>query len=237
MVTPQTYGFWTVTGEVLPGRWPTLPIRCRCGFATTAKVYRLEKGLTTQCKTCANRARCQKYEKGERKTNLFVLWLCMRNRCSNPKHDKYAYYGGRGVTVHPAWQTSFLVFKKDILESIGPKPGKGWSLDRINTDGNYSPGNVRWATSKEQAQNKRNNVLVTMYGETRKTLDWCEKLQSPVTPEVIQQRLRRGWPPEVAFVTPLVPNLAAPRAITRSTLAAAKVARGLPHSTPSSGCK
>jgi hypothetical protein len=76
-------------------------------------------------------------------------WRAMLQRCKNPKHDRYQYYGGRGVTVHAEW-TKFENFLKDM----GERPD-GKTLDRIETNGNYEPGNCRWATKKQQERNKR----------------------------------------------------------------------------------
>lgn len=75
----------------------------------------------------------------------------MRRRCTNPGATDYARYGGRGVTVCREWRESFESFLRDM----GVKPGTNYSLDRIDNNGHYEPGNVRWATAKQQAQNRR----------------------------------------------------------------------------------
>ena len=74
----------------------------------------------------------------------------MVQRCTNPNKESYHNYGGRGIKIHPDW-FDFRIF----LADVGPRPSKAHSLDRINVDGNYEPGNVRWATSKEQALNRQ----------------------------------------------------------------------------------
>lgn len=83
-------------------------------------------------------------------TPLHSLWRTMRNRCSNPTNKDYQYYGGRGIRVCRRWD-SFLKFATDV----GPHPGKGWTLDRIDNDSDYKPRNIRWATRKTQRANTR----------------------------------------------------------------------------------
>lgn len=83
---------------------------------------------------------------------LYQMWAGMVGRCTCPTKTGWHRYGGRGITVCDAWR-DFSVFLDDITTAIGPRPD-GKSLDRIDNDGNYEPGNVRWATRKEQARNK-----------------------------------------------------------------------------------
>ena len=77
-------------------------------------------------------------------------WQNMKKRCLYPKSREYARYGARGITIHPPWVHSFETF----LSDVGPKPTPQHSIDRIDNDGNYEPGNVRWATPKEQSANR-----------------------------------------------------------------------------------
>jgi hypothetical protein len=84
---------------------------------------------------------------------LYKIWSNIKDRCSNPKNNKYHIYGGKGVSIFEPWSTSFLTFYTYIIETLGERPS-GASLDRINGAGNYEPGNVRWATITQQNINK-----------------------------------------------------------------------------------
>jgi hypothetical protein len=89
-------------------------------------------------------------------TPEWLAWRAMRARCRKENHPKYPDYGGRGIRVCAEWDNSFLSF----FEYIGKRPPGNYSLDRIDNDGNYEPGNVRWATYTEQNQNRRNKKVL-----------------------------------------------------------------------------
>lgn len=85
---------------------------------------------------------------------LYGTWICIRHRCYTPSADNYLDYGGRGIEMHPAWENNFAAFEAWINEHLGPRPEEH-SLDRIDNDSGYAPGNVRWASRQVQQQNRR----------------------------------------------------------------------------------
>jgi len=101
---------------------------------------------------------------------LYQTWQGMRDRCKNYGSITYKHYGLRGIKVCERWDKSFFHFVSDM----GMKPGAEYSLDRIDNDENYTPDNCRWATSKEQNNNKRTNRRITFDGQTRNITDWAK---------------------------------------------------------------
>lgn len=91
---------------------------------------------------------------GKNKTTEYIIWNNMKDRCFNVKNEHYNRYGGRGINVCPSWKNSFMSFYSFLEEEIGLRPSKYYTLDRINNDGNYEPGNVRWADKITQSRNR-----------------------------------------------------------------------------------
>lgn len=112
----------------------------------------------------------------------------MLDRCRRPNNHAFASYGARGIKVCQRWH-SFENFAADM----GERPSTRHSLDRIDNNGSYEPGNVRWATPAEQVRNTRRSVLLTMDGKTLCVADWATELG--ISRYTLYDRLRRGWTP------------------------------------------
>jgi hypothetical protein len=124
----------------------------------------------------------------------------MRNRCGNPRHPSYPNYGGRGITVCDRWLASFEAF----LQDLGPRPSSRHSLDRIDNDGNYEPGNCRWATTSLQNRNSRQNVRISYLGRTLTLCEWSALLGIPR--HTLENRIARKYPPEMLLFRGQLPS-------------------------------
>ena len=128
----------------------------------------------------------------ERQIHILRQKLCdMKNRCYNPENKFYKDYGGRGITVCAEWldkKNGHNNFRKWALEN-------GWqqnySIDRIDVNGNYEPSNCRWATPKEQANNRRNNAYITIHGVTKTAQEWADQIG--ITERAFMSRVGYGW--------------------------------------------
>jgi len=130
----------------------TAVVRCDCGAEKIIRREHLRTGATTSC-GCRRQlvTRRRNITHGlSHQVPEYRVWLAMRERCTNPNNRCYADYGGRGIQVCSRWN-DFAAFYEDM----GSRPGLGWSIDRIDNDGNYEPGNCRWATASQQRRNRR----------------------------------------------------------------------------------
>lgn len=173
--------------------------QCDCGKTVVVTSTNLRTGNTRSC-GCLRRdtvsARHAKSYSTIQKHPLHPVWKGLVHRCTNPKNIGYKNYGGRGITVCEEWKTSPQTFYNHVskLEHYGKS---GYSLDRIDNSQGYFPGNVRWATRKEQCRNTRKNVLLTYNGKTQCIAQWAEDLE--IKAFTIRSRLNLGWSIERIF--------------------------------------
>lgn len=125
----------------------------------------------------------------------YQAWRHMRERCEKPKHKSFPDYGGRGISVCERWQ-DFSNFYSDM----GDLPF-GMTIERIDNNKGYSPENCRWATQKEQANNRRNNRLISLDGITKTLSQWSEFVE--ISYDTLSLRMARGWTISEAFFTPV----------------------------------
>ncbi|MBD5395611.1 MAG: hypothetical protein HDR71_15425 [Lachnospiraceae bacterium] len=125
------------------------------------------------------------------RTRLYGIWKGMKKRCYNRKASNYCRYGARGITVCDDWKEDYSAFEKWALQSGYEED---LTIDRINNNGNYSPGNCRWATKKEQSNNKECNILITLNGESKTAAEWSTI--TGVNYQTIVYRFKQGMKPE-----------------------------------------
>ena len=165
--------------------------KCDCGGWTVAAASNL--GVTTfSCGCFAKETAAELLSKARytqthnmSHTLEYYSWCAMKARCQNPDNHKYHIYGARGITLCDRWNDF-----ENFYEDMGPKPGRGYSIERLDNNGNYTPDNCIWATAKVQGQNTRANKYIEIDGKRLNILGWCEELKIKKW-EVYE--LTRGW--------------------------------------------
>ena len=168
---------------VVIGRHPETRVKdtawlcqCDCGNTKIASGRLMRTGSCRSC-GCLRLSNNTRRTHGLSDTEEHKIWMGIRRRCLNPNDKLFRLYGGRGVTVCERWlqgsdgKAGFACF----LDDMGKRPSKQHSVDRIDCNGNYEPDNCRWATMKEQSNNRRNNVLLTFDGRTQTVAQWARE--------------------------------------------------------------
>lgn len=166
---------------------------CACGKEPIVLGNCLCNGRTKSC-GCLRRevSRTNQTVHGLRGTPLYGAWVRMKTRCYNPKCREYPRYGGAGITVCDRWRHSYTSF----LADMGERP-PSTSIDRIDNEGGYEPGNCRWASSIVQANNRRNNRILEFRGDAKTIATWGR--ETGIKAQTIHMRITRGWPVERAL--------------------------------------
>lgn len=158
---------------------------CDCGKSKEIPYGALTSGATVSC-GCYHKDVLKKqfFKHGQVNSPTYSTWEHMKGRCLNPKNDQFFRYGGRGITICDRWKKF-----ENFLADMGERP-EGKSIDRINNNGNYEPGNCRWATLTEQANNMRSNRNITYFGKTLSMTQWAKTLG--INPVTISGRIHRS---------------------------------------------
>ncbi len=162
----------------------------KCGSPCSPTASEIENHMIW-CRPCRRRQRSH--------TPEYQAWAAAKRRCYVESDKRYPDYGGRGIVMHPAWRESF----DEFLAGVGHRPSPGFSLDRVDNNKGYEPGNCRWATRSEQQSNTRRNRLVTLENETLTVYEAARRLG--LDANTLHTRLVRGWSVDRAL-QPIIPK-------------------------------
>lgn len=212
-LTGHVYGRLTAISQVLPpvkggAKWLC---RCECGNEKIASTRKLRSGKAKSCgcltkewvasfggkfvDQAMEKVRKHGHAAGYTRSPEYGCWSGMKQRCFNSKISQWDSYGGRGITVFEPWIRDFPAF----LSYIGPMPGAGYTVDRLNENGNYEPGNIRWATKQQQGEeNKRILIPVTVEGVDYPSISAASRSLG-VNIQSVYRRIWRGVAKEKAF--------------------------------------
>uniref|UniRef100_A0A6M3XGN0 Uncharacterized protein n=1 Tax=viral metagenome TaxID=1070528 RepID=A0A6M3XGN0_9ZZZZ len=200
-LTGQKFGRLTVLcigqkgTKTTPLKWKCI---CECGNVKNVSGQSLKNSAIRSCgclqKEVASKLNCSHHGWG---TRLYSIWDKMIQRCTNRKHKHYKNYGGRGIKVHKQWK-QFKYFKEWAYKNGYTD---NLTIDRIDNNGNYEPGNCRFITLKEQQHNKRTNRVIELNGKSQTMKQWADELQ--INYNVINSRINTlKWDEIKALTTP-----------------------------------
>ena len=195
----QKFGAWNVVR--LCADTSKVVVLCDCGRTErSVRIYDLTHAKSLMCRRCS--VTVSKTSHGAapygNTSPEYNTWVHMIQRCHNANNKDYKNYGGRGIQVCDMWRESFEAF----FLMIGKRPTLKHTIERIDSNGNYEPGNVRWATRAEQNVNTRSNVKLTIEGATQTVSEWSRDPRCSVSMFTIYKRLDRGWDAAKAVFTP-----------------------------------
>ena len=170
--------------------------KCDCGAMCDVTGSSLRSGHTKSC-GCL---RGKKYAvKVGAKCKEYRAFLNIKSRCCNPLDKGYKRYGGRGIQVCDRWINSY----ENFISDMGKAPSPNHSIERMDNNGNYEPGNCRWATNKEQANNRRTTIRITLNNTTKSLKQWCEIFNTNYI--TVRSRIKfLKWEPIDALSTPII---------------------------------
>jgi hypothetical protein len=200
-------GKWTRIGpSFLARKWGTQRARfvvcqCKCGAVRVVSDASCKSGGTGGCKSCCGRGKHTIH--GQTDSVEYRLWQGMIRRCHYERDVSFPNYGAKGIRVCDQWRGpgGFEAF----FSHLGRRPTPKHQVDRVRSSGNYEPGNVRWATTVEQARNRSNNTILVHNGRSNCLAGWADEYG--IKRDTLQKRLQRGWTMEAALTSPLKKNL------------------------------
>ena len=170
--------------------------KCDCGKETISYAPQLKNGQKKSCGClCREHVMASAIKHGGRKTRLYHIWSMMKQRTWNPKHSGYKDYGARGIKVCAEWHDDFTAFRDWAYRNGYTEE---LSIDRIDNDRDYEPGNCRWVTMAEQNRNQRHNVVLELNGRSQLLADWARELG--ISKTALSRRINiLKWPLERAL--------------------------------------
>lgn len=180
-LTGQKFGKLTVIERAeKKGKYSFWVCQCECGNKKIIRQDNLTTGHTTSCGCNA-----KKHLMGD--TRIYHIWHTMLRRCNDKKHEKYEFYGNKGIEVCKEWADFKNFYNWAIVNGYNDK----LTLDRVDFNGNYEPDNCRWITQKEQCRNKKNNLYIEYQGQTKTLVEWTELLN--ISYSRTYSQIKRGW--------------------------------------------
>lgn len=170
--------------------------KCKCGAMRQVLRPNLLSGKTVSC-GCYAREAATRHGYTRPRTPEYRAWDAIKERCCNPLHRFYSHYGARGILICDRWRDDFTAF----LGDVGRRPSPEHSIDRIDNNCGYEPGNVRWATTTEQGRNRRNNRVIEAFGLRLCLSEWAERYG--LRSDTIARRLELGWESAMAVSAPV----------------------------------
>lgn len=174
---------------------------CSCGKERQIAGVSLKNGVTKSCgclskELVAKRAVVLMTTHGGSSKPEYKVWQAMLLRCHKTTCKDFKRYGARGISVCERWRNSF----ENFIDDMGYRLAKNYSLDRIDNNGNYEPGNCRWTTPTIQGNNKRSNRILVFNGEAKTVAEWSRHLKMPI--KMLYDRVSQGWVASDALSTP-----------------------------------
>lgn len=199
-ITGNKYGRLTAVKYLGHQKWLW---QCDCGnmkeISSKAVTRQGSKGIKS-CGCLAKDYHASRNNAGAKKNKWYKLWRGIKVRCYCKTDQHYKDYGGRGIRMAEKWRQDFWAFY-NYISKLPHFEEKGYTLDRIDNNGNYEPGNVRWATATEQARNRRNTLNIEAFGETKTLAEWAE--ENGISYATAYSRIKKkGRDTERAFFTP-----------------------------------